>query len=99
MVVTLLAGGASLALSAPASADSAEYFAVHSVESDVPALLPQPDREYYRAVFTAIDKEDWAKAQELFGQRKDGTTFYKLSVTSKGPATANVETASAEAEA
>lgn len=72
LALGLLAGGATLALATPASANSAEYFAMRSVQSDVPALLPQSDRDYYKAVFSAIEKKDWSKVQELFAQRTDG---------------------------
>jgi len=68
----MLAGGASLALASPASADSAAYFNMHSMQSDVPTLLPQSDREYYRSLFTAIEGADWQTVQKLLDQRQNG---------------------------
>jgi soluble lytic murein transglycosylase-like protein len=68
----LLAGATFLSLAAPASANSAEYFALRSSQNEVPALLPQSDRDYYKALFSAIDKEDWKTVQSMFDQRKDG---------------------------
>lgn len=72
MALALLAGGIGFTLATPALADSAEYFHAHATGTTVPALLPQSDREYYRDFFNAIDKEDWAKVQDLLSQRKDG---------------------------
>ena len=72
LAATLLASGTFLSLAAPASANSAEYFALRSSQSEVPALLPQADRDYYKTLFTAIDKEDWKTVQSMLDQRKDG---------------------------
>ena len=72
MALAFLAGGIGFTLATPALADSAEYFHAHATGSTVPALLPQSDRDYYRDFFNAIDKEDWAKVQDLLAQRKDG---------------------------
>ncbi|MBO9499682.1 MAG: transglycosylase SLT domain-containing protein [Novosphingobium sp.] len=69
---SLLAGAALFAAASPALADSAEYFALRASQSEVPTLLPQSDRDYYKALFAAIDKEDWKTVQSMFDQRKDG---------------------------
>ena len=55
MADALLAGATCLSLTTPASANSAEYFALRSSQNEVPALLPQSDRDYYKALFAAID--------------------------------------------
>ncbi|WEK46876.1 MAG: lytic transglycosylase domain-containing protein [Candidatus Andeanibacterium colombiense] len=68
----MLAGATLLSAASPALADSAEYFALRSTHTEVPALLPQSDRDYYKALFAAIDKEDWKTVQSMFDQRKDG---------------------------
>lgn len=72
IAVALLAGGIACTLPAPAMANSVEYFHSRTINKDVPTLLAQEDREYYRALFGAIDKEDWQRVQELLAQRKDG---------------------------
>ena len=67
-----LAGAA--ALSAPASANSAavDYFRNRADRTAVPTLLSQDERGYYRELFAAIERKDWARAQALFAQKPDG---------------------------
>ncbi len=57
---------------AQANAAAMEYFAKRSDRSDVPTLLNKEDRDYYRQLFAAIDRGDWAKVQALFVQRPEG---------------------------
>jgi soluble lytic murein transglycosylase-like protein len=64
--------GTSMA-SAPALAQTTyDYFTARAVNSGVPAQLDQRDREYYGAIFAAIDRQDWAGADALLNQRADG---------------------------
>ena len=66
--------GASL-LAAPAfaqNASSREYFVTHTQGLSAPGQLSRGDREYYRDIFEAIDREQWSRAQQLLGQRRDG---------------------------
>ncbi|MET0179114.1 MAG: lytic transglycosylase domain-containing protein, partial [Novosphingobium sp.] len=58
---------------APAQANSAaaDDFRARGQRSEVPTLLTADDRTYYRAVFSAIAREDWAGAEALFAQRGD----------------------------
>ncbi len=76
LALALLAGGAYLTLAAPAEAESVDYSATYDTarpqQSVVPALLSKSDRDYYSAVFRAIDKEDWKQVQDLLAQRSDG---------------------------
>lgn len=72
LALVLLAGGTSLTLAAPAAADSAAYFQQHSSESRVPTLLSQADRDYYRAIFNAIDRQDWPLVQSMLEERRNG---------------------------
>jgi soluble lytic murein transglycosylase len=59
--------------SSPALAQGArDYFVGRAAQSDAPRQLSQPDREYYGAVFAAIEREDWAGADALLAQRPDG---------------------------
>ncbi|MFM5924989.1 MAG: lytic transglycosylase domain-containing protein [Novosphingobium sp.] len=55
-----------------ANAAAMEYFAKRADRSAVPALLSNDDRAYYRDLFAAIDRGDWARVQALFAQRGDG---------------------------
>lgn len=66
--------GASLAIPAPAHANSAaaEYFRSRADRSAVPTLLSKDDRTYYTQLFAAIDRGDWANVQSMLGQRADG---------------------------
>lgn len=73
-LAALAALGVAGAAAAPALANSsaAEYFRARAVSSKVPDLLTRPDREYYRDLFTAIDRQDWSKVETLFSERADG---------------------------
>ena len=66
--------GSLAAFAAPAQANSAtvDYFRNRADRSNVPSLLSQDDRTYYRDLFSAIDRADWAKVQDMFTQRQDG---------------------------
>ena len=57
----------------PAEAQTTrEYFAGRAAQNSAPRQLDQADREYYSAVFAAIDRKDWAGAQSLLAQRSGG---------------------------
>ena len=62
------------ALSAvPAAAQTTrDYFTGRAAQNAAPRQLDQAEREYYGAVFAAIDRQDWAGAQSLLAQRGDG---------------------------
>ena len=66
--------GSLAAWTAPAQANSAavDYFRNRADRSNVPTLLSQDDRAYYRDLFGAIERSDWAKVQDLFKQKADG---------------------------
>jgi soluble lytic murein transglycosylase len=73
--LTLATALGALALSsAPAMANSAavDYFRGRADRSEVPSVLSQSDREYYREVRGAVDRKDWKRVQDLLGQRSDG---------------------------
>ncbi|HSG34157.1 MAG TPA: transglycosylase SLT domain-containing protein [Sphingomonadaceae bacterium] len=65
-------GALALVTASPAAADSAEYFREHALKSEVPTLLGQDDKAYYRQFFAAIRREEWNKVQDLLKQRSDG---------------------------
>lgn len=69
-------GFSALALASPgvARANSAamDYFSRQSHRGDVPTLLNAEDRTFYRELFAAIDRGDWARVQAMFAQRPDG---------------------------
>jgi soluble lytic murein transglycosylase-like protein len=57
----------------PAAAQTArDYFVARAAHNEAPRQLDQRDREYYGAVFAAIDRKDWAGAEALLAQRSDG---------------------------
>jgi hypothetical protein len=70
----LLAFGAASALgAAPAAAQPThDYYASLATRTAAPRQLSQAEREYYQAVFAAIDRQDWAGAEALLAQREDG---------------------------
>ncbi|MCZ8171952.1 MAG: hypothetical protein O9272_09465, partial [Brevundimonas sp.] len=72
--LALAAAGSTLVLAAPAAANSAavDYFRARADRSAVPSLLTQDERSYYRDLFTAIERGDWARVQALFAQKGDG---------------------------
>jgi len=55
-----------------ANAAAVDYFRSRADRTAVPALLSQDERAYYRQVFDAIDRKDWAAVQTLFAQKTDG---------------------------
>ena len=57
---------------AQANAAAMEYFTKRADRSAVPTLLSAEDRSYYRELFAAIDRGDWARVQAMFAQRSDG---------------------------
>jgi soluble lytic murein transglycosylase len=65
-----LAAAVAAALTAtPAAAQSTrEYYTAHAAAS-APQQLDREARDYYRQVFAAIDRQDWAGAQALLAQR------------------------------
>ncbi|HEX8056402.1 MAG TPA: lytic transglycosylase domain-containing protein [Novosphingobium sp.] len=59
---------------APAYANSAavDYFRTRADRTAVPSLLSQDERQYYRDLFSAIERKDWTRVQALFAQKTDG---------------------------
>ncbi|WAT18519.1 lytic transglycosylase domain-containing protein [Aurantiacibacter sp. MUD11] len=52
--------------------DSRTYFSARITERTTPQQLDAQDREYYDALFTAIEREQWSEVQRLFEQRPSG---------------------------
>ena len=68
-----LSGIVAAAMATPAAArSSAEYYASHAANRVAPAQLSQRDREYYEAVFRAIDFGTWGEVETLLAQRERG---------------------------
>lgn len=61
-------------ITSPAMANSsaADYFLARAQKSNVPALLTDSDRTYYRSLFAAIDDEQWSRVDALLAERTDG---------------------------
>ncbi|HEX4848745.1 MAG TPA: lytic transglycosylase domain-containing protein, partial [Novosphingobium sp.] len=57
---------------AQANAAAMDYFTKRIDRSAVPTLLSAEDRTYYRNLFAAIDRGDWARVQALLAERPDG---------------------------
>ncbi|NLR72924.1 lytic transglycosylase domain-containing protein [Novosphingobium sp. ERN07] len=74
MTLIALAASGCVLSAVPAQANSAavDYFRGRAARTAVPTLLSAEDRNYYKAVFSAIEQEDWTKVQSLFAQRTDG---------------------------
>jgi soluble lytic murein transglycosylase len=57
-------------VTAPAAAETTrEYFTAHATQNGAPQQLDRETREYYSAVFSAIDRSDWATASTMLDQR------------------------------
>ncbi|HEX7711263.1 MAG TPA: lytic transglycosylase domain-containing protein [Sphingomonadaceae bacterium] len=69
--LTLLASGIALAAAAPAMAENSGRIGAEP-SAAIPTLLSSNDRDYYRSLFAAIDKEDWTKVQQMFADRPTG---------------------------
>jgi len=68
-----LAAGAALLAAMPAAAQPThDYYTGHAARSAAPRQLDQASRDYYVAVFAAIDRKDWGGAASLLAQRADG---------------------------
>ncbi len=57
---------------AHANSAAVDYFRARADRTAVPSLLSQDEREYYRNLFTAIERKDWSRVQSLFSQKSDG---------------------------
>ncbi len=69
----LLAGAAALLpVAATANSAAVDYFRNRADRSAVPSLLTQDERAYYRELFAAIKRSDWARVQAMFAQKSDG---------------------------
>lgn len=72
LILAVAGGVAALPGAALANSAAAEYFRGRADRSTVPSLLNQEERAYYRELFGAIDKGDWARVQAMLAQRSDG---------------------------
>ncbi len=50
----------------------AQYGQAERTGGAVPAVLSSQEREHYRRLFSAIDREQWSEVQALLNQRSDG---------------------------
>ncbi|WP_394727889.1 transglycosylase SLT domain-containing protein [Altererythrobacter sp. GH1-8] len=64
--------GAILVTAGPAHANSANYFHSSEAQDALPDILDQQTREYYRAVFDAIESENWQRVEDLLDDRDGG---------------------------
>lgn len=69
LVFAALSGSGSAAL---ASSSSANYYSARLTSSNTPELLSRADRDYYTALFGAIDTSDWVRVDAMLAERADG---------------------------
>ena len=68
----LAATGMMLPASSNANSAATTYFANRANRGAVPTLLTPDERGYYRELFAAIERGNWAQAQAMFAQKADG---------------------------
>ena len=61
-----------LPMAAQANSTALTYFGSRADHSAVPTLLSREDRDWYKTLFTAIDKADWTRVQTMFAEKPDG---------------------------
>ena len=71
-LASVTAGALAPAALAQASPLTARYDRGSSEQGVVPTVLSATDREYYRALFAAIDAQAWAEVDGLLAQREGG---------------------------
>ncbi len=69
-----LLGGVAALSAVPVAAhnSAAEYFRARAESKNVPQVLSDRDRDYYREIFAAITREDWLKVDDLLDDREPG---------------------------
>ncbi len=74
LAASVVLASAALVTAAPAVANSsaAEYFRARAERNNIPALLSDTDKAYYRELFGAIDGEQWSRVQEMLAARAEG---------------------------
>ena len=72
LISALAAASAVFAVAPAAAQPTYEYFSARAAQSSAPRQLDQQARDFYSAVFAAIDRKDWVGAETLLSQRPDG---------------------------
>ncbi len=72
IAVAALSGTAFGASAAYANSAAIDYFRNRASRTAVPSLLNHTDRDYYRQVHQAIETGNWARVQQLLGERSEG---------------------------
>ncbi|WP_435417444.1 lytic transglycosylase domain-containing protein [Parerythrobacter aurantius] len=70
--MALLAAGLSAPAPVLANSSAAEYFRARAERNNIPELLSNGDKAYYRDLFGAIDDERWDAVRTLLRDRPDG---------------------------
>jgi soluble lytic murein transglycosylase len=73
-IAAMALAGCGMAAPQLALANSAavDYFRTRADRTPVPALLTQDERGYYRELFDAIERGDWARVQAKFTEKPEG---------------------------
>ena len=53
----------------------AQYDRPAAANANIPAVLEAAEREHFRSVFLAIEREQWDQVEQLLEQRKDGLLY------------------------
>jgi soluble lytic murein transglycosylase len=72
LVLAILGVSAAPAALAQGTPLVARYDRGESVQGQVPSILAPQDRQYYRDVFAAIDREQWLQVEGLLAEREPG---------------------------
>ena len=70
--LSLVAGFTAPPAYAQGSSLEARYDRQSPAHSNIPAILSQSDRQYYRDLFAAIDREQWVQVEAMLAQRSNG---------------------------
>ena len=71
-VACAVAGAIGLAGAASANSAAVDYFRTRADRTAVPTLLSQDEREFYRDLFSSIERKDWTHVQQLFAAKPEG---------------------------
>ncbi len=73
-IAVFIASALACVSASPALANSsaAEYFRNRANTTNVPELLSQSEREWYKSLFSAIDAKDWTRVDAMFAEKPDG---------------------------
>ncbi|MEZ5744820.1 MAG: lytic transglycosylase domain-containing protein [Sphingomonadaceae bacterium] len=72
LAAAALAGTAFASSAAYANSAAVDYFRNRADRSAVPSVLSKDDRDFYRDLHAAIDREEWSRVQQMLASRGEG---------------------------